>query len=67
MGVLGGVTPVASTPLSAASGTGTIHKFVPTQSTDKITKNGVPTNVPTKLVNICAMAIYDKKSMEVSH
>lgn len=33
--------------------------------TDKINKNNIATQIRTKTINICAMPIYEKKSMEV--
>jgi len=57
----GGTTP--STTLS--TGTGTIHKFDAVVGTDKISKNGIQTQIRTKIFNLCAMPVYEKKSMEV--
>ena len=64
----GGTTPSTSTLQipSTGTGTGTIHKFDPAISSDKINKNGIQTQIRTKLFNVCAMPVYEKKSMEVS-
>lgn len=58
----GAVTPVGT---SASTGTGTIHKFDALNGTDKINKNGIQTQIRTKIFNLCAMSVYEKKSMEV--
>ncbi len=56
----GGTTP--STTLSTGTGT---HKFDAVVGTDKISKNGIQTQIRTKLFNLCAMTVYEKKSTEV--
>ncbi|CAF3518741.1 unnamed protein product [Adineta steineri] len=62
--LFGASTP-ASTSLSVPStGTGTIHKFDAAAGVDKINKNGIQVQIRTKIFNICAMPIYEKKSME---
>ena len=42
-----------------------MHKFDAVTGTDKITKNGSVTIIRTKILNLCAMPVYEKKSMEV--
>jgi len=60
----GGATP-AATSTTTSTGTGTIHKFDAVLGTDKINKNGIQTQIRTKIFNVCAMPVYEKKSMEV--
>ena len=46
-------------------GTGTIVRFEPTLGSGRELRKGVATQIPTKLMNLCAMPAYEKKSMEV--
>jgi len=62
----GGTTPSNTTLQPLSTGTGTIHKFDPLLGTDKINKNGIQTQIRTKIYNLCAMPVYEKKSMEVN-
>jgi hypothetical protein len=62
---LGGTTPATTALQAPSTGTGTIHKFDAVVGTDKINKNNIQTQIRTKLFNICAMTVYEKKSMEV--
>lgn len=39
--------------------------FIPVLGVDRINKNGIQTEIRTKLFNICAMPKYEQKSMEV--
>ncbi len=61
----GGTTPASTTLQIPSTGTGTIHKFDAVVGVDKINKNGAQTQIRTKLFNLCAMPVYEKKSMEV--
>jgi hypothetical protein len=61
----GGTTPSNTTLQGLSAGTGTIHKFDAVAGTDKISKNGIQTQIRTKIFNLCAMPVYEKKSTEV--
>ena len=63
--ISGATTLATSTPLPVTNATGTIHKFAPAQGADKVNRNGIQASIITKLFNICAMPVYEKKSMEV--
>ncbi|CAF0758144.1 unnamed protein product [Didymodactylos carnosus] len=49
---------------TAPTTNGSIHKFEPVSGTDKITKNNTQQQIRTKIFNISAMTVYEKKSME---
>lgn len=51
--------------LAPSTAAGTIHKFDPFAGVDKINKNGIATQIRTRLFNLCAMPVYEKKSVEV--
>jgi hypothetical protein len=59
----GGTTPSTSTLQTSSNGT--VHKFDAVVGVDKITKNSIQTQIRTKIFNLCAMSVYEKKSMEV--
>ncbi|CAF2347697.1 unnamed protein product [Rotaria sp. Silwood2] len=62
--LFGGTSPSTMTLQVSSSGTGTIHKFDALVGTDKINKNGIQTQIRTKIFNLCAMTVYERKSME---
>jgi len=64
--ISGGTTPSTTTLQVPSTGTGTIHKFDALVGTDKINKNGIQTQIRTKIYNVCAMPAYEKKSTEVN-
>jgi hypothetical protein len=61
-----GTTPSNTTLQVPSAGTGTIHKFDALLGADKINKNGIQTQIRTKIYNLCAMPVYEKKSTEVN-
>ncbi|CAF5069717.1 unnamed protein product, partial [Rotaria magnacalcarata] len=62
--LFGGASPANTTLQPGSTGTGTIHKYDSVAGIDKATKNGAQTQIRTKHCNICAMPVYEKKSME---
>ncbi|CAF4629517.1 unnamed protein product [Rotaria sp. Silwood1] len=62
--LFGGTTPSTTTLQVPSTGTGTIHKFDAVVGIDKVNKNGIQTQIRTKIFNLCAMPVYEKKSME---
>ncbi|CAF1615554.1 unnamed protein product, partial [Didymodactylos carnosus] len=58
----------AGTPLNmfgtSTTANGSVHKFEPVMAIDKITKNNTQQQIRTKTINITAMTIYEKKSVE---
>jgi hypothetical protein len=54
-----------TTPDVSIDRTGTIHKFDSVVGIDYIRENGILTQIPTKLYNLCGMLVYQSMSMEV--
>ncbi|CAF0894241.1 unnamed protein product [Rotaria sordida] len=62
--LFGAATPPTTTLQIPSTGTGTIHRFDAVVGIDKINKNGIQTQIRTKIFNLCAMPTYEKKSTE---
>ncbi|CAF1322899.1 unnamed protein product [Adineta ricciae] len=62
--VFGASTPASTTLQGSSSGTGSIHKFDPLNGVDKMNRNNTQVQIKTKIYNLCAMPVYEKKSME---
>ncbi|UJR27442.1 hypothetical protein I4U23_008731 [Adineta vaga] len=62
--LFGASTPASTTLQGSSTEPGSVHKFDAVAGFDKINKNGTQTQIRTKIFNLCAMPVYEKKSME---